>query len=59
MLKRTTLAKSLLIAFSGSAAFYGAPAFAQQAATQELQRVEVTGSNIRRVSLKPPRRCRR
>ena len=49
MLKRTTLAKSLLIAFSGSAAFYGAPAFAQQAATQELQRVEVTGSNIRRV----------
>ena len=49
MLKRTTLAKSLLIAFSGSAAFYGAPAFAQQAATQELQRVEVTGSNIRRI----------
>ena len=49
MLKRTTLAKSLLIAFSGSAAFYGAPAFAQQAPTQELQRVEVTGSNIRRV----------
>ena len=49
MLKRTTLAKSLLIAFSGSAAFYGAPAFAQTAPTQELQRVEVTGSNIRRV----------
>ena len=49
MLKRTTLAKSLLIAFSGSAAFYGAPAFAQPAPTQELQRVEVTGSNIRRV----------
>ena len=49
MLKRTTLAKSLLIAFSGTAALYGAPAFAQQAPVQELQRVEVTGSNIRRV----------
>lgn len=49
MLKRTVLAKSLLIAFSGSAALSGGSAFAQQAATQELQRVEVTGSNIRRV----------
>ena len=49
MLKRTMLAKSLLIAFSGTAAIYGSPAFAQQAPVQELQRVEVTGSNIRRV----------
>ena len=49
MLKRTTLAKSLLIAFSGTAAIYGSPGFAQQAPVQELQRVEVTGSNIRRV----------
>jgi iron complex outermembrane receptor protein len=49
MLKKTTLAKSLLIAFSGTAAIYGSPAFAQQAPVQELQRVEVTGSNIRRV----------
>ena len=49
MLKRTTLAKSLLIAFSGSAALSGGAAFAQSAPTQELQRVEITGSNIRRV----------
>ncbi len=47
MLKRTTLAKSLLLAFSGTAAMVGSPAFAQQA-TQELQRVTVTGSNIAR-----------
>ena len=48
MLKRTTLAKSLWIAFSGTAAMAGGAAFAQQAPTQELQRVEITGSNIRR-----------
>ena len=54
MLKRTTLAKSLLIAFSGSAAFHGAPAFAQQAPAQELQRVEVTGSNISRSDRETP-----
>lgn len=47
MLKRTTLAKSLLIAFSGSAAMYGPAALAQQAAP-ELNRVTVTGSNIKR-----------
>ena len=47
MLKRTTLAKSLLIAFSGSAVMYGPGAIAQQAA-QELNRVTVTGSNIKR-----------
>lgn len=47
MLKKTTLAKSLLIAFSGSAAIYGPAALAQQAA-QELNRVTVTGSNIKR-----------
>ena len=48
MLKRTMLAQSLLIAFSGSAALVGGSAMAQQAATQELQRVTVTGSNIKR-----------
>jgi len=42
------LARSLLIAFSGSAALVGGPAMAQQQATQELQRVTVTGSNIKR-----------
>ena len=47
MLKRTVLANSLLIAFSGSAALYGSAAMAQQS-TQELQRVTVTGSNIKR-----------
>jgi len=48
MLKRTTLAKSLLLAFSGTATvLYGGAALAQQT-TQELQRVTVTGSNIKR-----------
>ncbi len=47
MLKRTMLSRSLLIAFSGSAALYGSAAVAQQTA-QELQRVTVTGSNIKR-----------
>jgi iron complex outermembrane recepter protein len=49
MLKKTRLAKSLLIAFSGTAALYAPPTFAQQAPVQELQRVEITGSSIRRV----------
>ena len=49
MLKRTMLAQSLLVAFSGSAALVGGSAMAQQQpATQELQRVTVTGSNIKR-----------
>ena len=50
MLKRTMLSRSLLLAFSSTAALYGTAAFAQQAAAdpQTLQRVEVTGSNIRR-----------
>ena len=47
MLKRTMLSRSLLLAFSSSAALYGGHALAQTAApTQELQRVTVTGSNI-------------
>ena len=48
MLKRTTLAKSLLLAFGGTTALYGGAVMAQQAAPQELQRVTVTGSNIKR-----------
>ncbi|MBC8055157.1 MAG: TonB-dependent receptor [Rhizobiales bacterium] len=50
MLKRTMLARSLLIAFSGTAALSGSVVFAQTtpAQPQELQRVEITGSNIRR-----------
>ncbi|MDE2093369.1 MAG: TonB-dependent receptor [Burkholderiales bacterium] len=55
MLKRTMLAKSLLVAFGGTTAFYGGTAFAQsQPATQELQRVTVTGSNIRRTDTETP-----
>ncbi|MEP7295976.1 MAG: TonB-dependent receptor [Burkholderiales bacterium] len=50
MLKRTTLAKSLLLAFSGTVAVStGGVVFAQTAPAQELQRVEVTGSRIKRV----------
>ncbi len=48
MLKRTILSRSLLVAFSGTAALSCSMAVAQQAAPQELQRVEVTGSSIRR-----------
>lgn len=48
MLKRTALARSLLIAFSGTAAMYSPVSIAQTAAPQELQRVTVTGSNIKR-----------
>jgi iron complex outermembrane receptor protein len=50
MLKRTVLSRSLLLAFSGTAALYGGQAFAQATTppTQELQRVTITGSNIKR-----------
>lgn len=49
MLKRTMLAKSLLIAFSGTTTLSVGAAFAQQAPSQELNRVTVTGSNIKRI----------
>ena len=48
MLKKTMLSRSLLLAFSSTAALAGGAAHAQQSGVQELQRVEVTGSNIRR-----------
>ncbi len=51
MLTRTVLSRALLLAFSGTAALSGPSAFAQQAPAstpQELQRVTVTGSNIKR-----------
>ncbi len=54
MLKRTILSKSLLIAFSGTAAaMAGGAAFAQQAdqAPVKLERVEVTGSAIKRIDV--------
>ena len=49
MFKRTMMSRSLLIAFSGTAAMSGGVVFAQQAPTQELQRVEITGSSIKRL----------
>lgn len=48
MLKKTVLSRSLMLAFSSTAVLTSFPTLAQQAAPQELQRVEVTGSNIRR-----------
>ena len=51
MVKRTILSKSLMIAF-GSTTLCGGVAFAQQTPTPaptELQRVEITGSSIKRV----------
>ncbi len=45
MHKRTMLSRSLLLAFGGIAALSGPAAFAQQT----LEKVEITGSNIRRV----------
>ena len=53
MLKRTMLSKSLLIAFSGTAALAGGAVYAQQAdqAPVKLERVEVTGSAIKRIDV--------
>ena len=48
MSKRTKLSRSVLIAFSGSAALASGSLVAQPVQTQELQRVEITGTNIRR-----------
>jgi iron complex outermembrane receptor protein len=54
------LARSLLVAFGGTTALYGGAALAQQApqdtqpTAQELQRVTVTGSNIRRTDAETP-----
>jgi len=55
MPKRTILFRSLLLAFS-KAALYAPVAIAQQTPVpvQELQRVEVTGSNIRRTDAETP-----
>ncbi|MCA6217476.1 TonB-dependent receptor [Ideonella sp. B7] len=46
MIKRTELARSLLIAFGSGAMLAGVPA---QAADEAVQRITVTGSNIKRV----------
>ena len=44
MFKTTRLAKSLMLAFGGTLALASLPA-----AAQEAQRVEITGSSIKRV----------
>jgi iron complex outermembrane receptor protein len=49
MLRKTALAHSLLLAFSGTAVLSAVPAFAQDKPVQELQRVEVTGTSIKRI----------
>lgn len=50
MLKRTVLARSLLLAFGSSAALFGADALAQDTSQpQQLERVEITGSAIKRI----------
>ena len=56
MLKRTMLSKSLLFAFSGTAAMSGGAVYAQQSdqAPVTLQRVEITGSAIKRVEAEGP-----
>ena len=57
MLKRTMLSRSLLLAFSSTAALSGTAAFAQQAPAEQpqtLQRVEITGSAIRRTDAETP-----
>ena len=50
MFKKTKLCKGLMLAFGGSVALAGLPALAQQAAAPaQLDRVEITGSSIKRI----------
>ena len=50
MMKRTAVSRALLIAFGGTAVVGVAPVGAQEAApVQQLERVEVTGSAIKRI----------
>jgi iron complex outermembrane receptor protein len=48
MLERTLSTRSLLLAFTASGAIHGGAAWAQPTGALEPQRVEITGSNIRR-----------
>jgi iron complex outermembrane receptor protein len=52
MLKKTVLARSVALAFGGVSMFAGTATLAQQ--TQDLQRVEVTGSSIKRTDVEGP-----
>lgn len=50
MFKKTKLCKGLMLAFGGSLALASVPSFAQQAAAPaQLDRVEITGSSIKRI----------
>ena len=48
MFKKTKVSKAMMLAFGGSLALSALPALAQQAA--QLERVEVTGSSIKRLA---------
>ena len=50
MFKKTKLCKGLLLAFGGSLALGALPAHAQDAQATQLDRVEITGSSIRRLA---------
>jgi iron complex outermembrane receptor protein len=50
MFKKTKLCKGLLLAFGGSLALSVLPAHAQDAQATQLDRVEVTGSSIKRLA---------
>ena len=58
MFQETKLAKCLLIAFGGTLALLSEGAWAQDTdtgkATQDIQRVEITGTNIRRTNSETP-----
>jgi iron complex outermembrane receptor protein len=49
MMKQTVLSASLRTMFAAGAVAAAVPAFAQQAAEQPMQRVEITGSSIKRI----------
>lgn len=50
MFKKTKVCKGLLLAFGGSLALSAMPSFGQTAGTAQLDRVEITGSSIRRLA---------
>lgn len=50
MFRKTKLCKGLLLAFGGSLALAALPAHAQDAQATQLDRVEVTGSSIKRLA---------
>ena len=49
MFKKTKLSTGLMLAFGGSLALSGLPALAQETTPAKLDRVEITGSSIKRI----------